>query len=468
MNREQRLPTATPPAAATAKRAAAGNPFLSGAFAPVAAETHAEQLTVRGEIPGELDGLYVRNGPNPLRPLPADKHHWFIGDGMVHGIRIAGGEARWYRNRYVGTHAVHKALGRPGIAGQPRGALDVVNTNVFAHAGSLWATVETGPVPIELDGELNSLRYGLFNSDRALGFTAHPHRDPLSGELHAICYDAQKHRELTYLCVDAQGRIAKLTPIPVRHGPMVHDCAITRTQVVVLDLPVTFSWWSMLKREPFPYAWNNRHAARVGLLPRAGAAADIRWYEVDPCYVFHTCNAYDLPDGSVVMDVVAHEHMFDSSRVGPEANTHPAFERWTLPAGGTRVQRARRCGREQEFPRLNEALTGQPYRYAYTVEFSVDQRTGQRVLKHDLETGETFTHQLGPAQRPSEFVFVARENAQVEDDGWLIGFAHNEASQRGEFHVLDARTLTPQAVVELPVRVPMGFHGNWVASGALR
>lgn len=452
----------------TARREAVANPFLTGAFAPVAAETSAENLTVRGELPVELNGQYLRIGPNPLRPSNAAKHHWFIGDGMVHGIGIADGKAGWYRNRYIGVNAVNKALGRPVIPGRPRGVLEVVNTNVFAHAGSLWATVEAGPLPIELDGDLNSLRHGLFNSEHSQGFTAHPHRDPLTGDLHAICYDAVKHRELRYVRVNPQGQIDKVTPIPVRHGPMVHDCAITRTRVVVLDLPVTFSWWSMLKREPFPYIWNERHPARVGLLPREGAAADIRWYEVDPCYVFHTCNAYDRPDGTVVMDVVVHEHMFDVSRVGPEANSHPAFERWTLPAGGTRVLRERRCSREQEFPRLNEAHTGQPYRYAYSVEFSVDQRTGQCVLKHDLETGETLAHQLGSALRPSEFVFVARDHAQFEDDGWLIGFAHNEDSQRGEFHVLDARTLSPQAAVDLQVRVPLGFHGNWVARDALR
>ena len=456
------------PAPTRAADLPAGNPFLLGAFAPVADETSTDKLAVRGVLPSELNGTYVRNGPNPLRAPQAAKHHWFIGDGMVHGIHLEDGQARWYRNRYIGASGVNKALGRPLIPGRPREGFEVVNTNVFAHAGRLWATVEAGPLPIELDADLNSLRHGLFDSDLSQGFTAHPHRDPLTGELHAICYDAVKHRELRYVRVNAEGEVDNVTPIPVRHGPMVHDCAITQTKVVVLDLPVTFSWWSMVKREPFPYVWNQRHPARVGLLPRDGDANGMRWFEVDACYVFHICNAYDLPDGTVVMDVVAHAHMFDASRVGPEVDTQPCFERWTLPAGGARVLRERRCTRAQEFPRLNEALTGLPYRYAYAVEFSVDQRTGQHVLKHDLASGETLAHQLGPAQRPGEFVFVSREHAQFEDDGWLMGFAHNEATQRGEFHVLDARTLASQAVVELPVRVPMGFHGNWVARGALR
>ncbi|MFT3856317.1 MAG: carotenoid oxygenase family protein [Aquabacterium sp.] len=226
--------------------------------------------------------------------------------------------------------------------------------------------------------------------------------------MHAVCYDAIQHRRLSYVRVDRSGKVDKTVHIPVKHGPMVHDCAITRSQVIVLDLPVTFSWWSLLKREPFPYIWNRRHPARVGLLPREGQAKDIRWLEVEPCYVFHPCNAYDRPDGSVVLDVVVHAHMFDHSRVGPEADTRPRFERWILPKEGRKVVRQLISEREQEFPRLNETLVGQPYRYAYAVEFTVDQRGGQSLLKHDLEAGGTVAHAFGADLKPGEFVFVPR------------------------------------------------------------
>src|SRR5690606_29151613 len=291
--------------------------------------------------------------------------------------------------RYIGSAKVQKALGRPLVPGETRGIFDTVNTNVYGHAGRIWASVEAGPTPVQLDGELNSVRHGMFDSPAKHPYSAHPHLDPITGDLHAICYDAIQHRSLSYIRVSAQGTVDKVVRIPVKHGPMVHDCAITRTQVVVLDLPVTFSWWSLLKRESFPYAWNKRHPARVGLLPRDGGAADIRWYDVDPCFVFHPCNAYDLPDGSVVMDVVAHRDMFNRSRTGPEIDTQPRFERWTLPAQGHRVERRVISERSQEFPRLNETRVGQPYRYAYAVEFEVDQSGGQHLLKHDLHSGQS-------------------------------------------------------------------------------
>jgi carotenoid cleavage dioxygenase-like enzyme len=464
---------------------AVDNLYLHGPFAPVNEELDSRALRVQGQIPPALNGLYVRIGPNPMKPPKAPRYHWFTGDGMVHGVRLQGGQASWYRNRYIGSKTAQKALGRPTLPGDTRGIFDTINTNVYAHAGRIWASVEAGPAPVQLNGALESVKHGLFDSPTTLPFSAHPHLDPLTGDMHAVCYDAIKHRQLQYLRVNAQGQVDKVVPIPVKHGPMVHDCAITRSQVVVMDLPVTFSWWALLKREPFPYHWNAKHPARVGLLPREGTAADMRWFDVDPCFVFHPCNAFDLPDGGVVMDVVVHRDMFNRSSIGPEADTQPRFERWTMPAGGTRVLRQVLHTTAQEFPRLDERLVTQPYRWAYAVGFDVNDKGGQQLFKHDLaevplataSSGApvpvqvlTQAHRFAPQCKPGEFVFVPNPQGQAEDDGWLLGYVANLATQKGELHVLDARDVSapPLAVVSLPGRVPMGFHGNWVDAAAVR
>lgn len=447
----------------------AGNPFLEGAFAPVSREITTHQLKVIGELPTGLNGMYVRIGPNPLKPQNPAKYHWFTGDGMVHGIKLANGQAQWYRNRWLGSKSVNKALGRPLLEGKTRGIFfDTVNTNVYGHAGRIWASVEAGTTPIELDAELNSVRHGLFDQPPTLPFTAHPHLDPISGDLHAISYDALKRNKVYYQRINAKGEMDKVVPIPVKNGPMIHDCAITRSQVIVLDLPVTFSWMELLKLH-FPYMWNKKHPARVGLLPRDGQARDIRWYEVDPCFVFHPCNAFDRPDGSVVLDVVVHRSMFDRSHQGPEGDTAPQFERWTLPAGGQRVVREVISMRSQEFPRLDERLVAQPYRYAYAIEGSLTPGHEHALLKHDLDQRVTTEHRFGPHRKAGEFVFVPRHEAAAEDEGWLVGFVQNTASGLGEFHVLDAQNMAApaQAIVEMTSPIPMGFHGNWIAASAL-
>jgi 8'-apo-carotenoid 13,14-cleaving dioxygenase len=444
----------------------ASNPWLEGRFAPVREERTDLDLRVTGRLPPELDGLYARIGPNPMEVRNPGAYHWFVGDGMVHGIRLRHGKAQWYRNRWVATDAVQARRGRPALPGSRRGVIDVVNTNVIGHAGRIWALVESGPLPIELDAELESVRRGLFDGAFSAAFSAHPHQDPGTGALHAICYDALAPMRVQHIVVDAGGRVTRVESIPVQHGPMIHDCAITASSVVILDLPVTFSVAEMLRGYPLPYRWNERHRARVGLLPKAGRAADVRWFDVDPCFVFHPCNAFDLPDGGAVIDVVVHPRIFHESHVGPEVG-EIAFERWTLDASTRRVGR-RVLGRgRQEFPRCDERRTGREYRFAYVSGF--DPMGGARpLLRYDLASGTVAEHGFGDRRTPGEFVFVPRSPTAAEDEGWLIGLVHALDGARTELVVLDARDFTGEAVatVELPAPVPMGFHGNWIAVSA--
>jgi len=382
---------------------------------------------------------------------------------MVHGGRLADGRAQWYRNRWVGTDAVQRRLGRARVPGPRRGAFETVNTNVIGHGGRLWALVEAGPYPVELDEQLNSVRHGLFDSRVSEAFSAHPHRDPATGALHAICYDVLRPRSVHHVVVSPDCRVTRVERIPVRHGPLVHDSALTQSSMVILDLPVTFSPRAAMGGDAFPFRWNDRHAARVGLLPKEESAEQVRWFEVDPCYAFHTANAVDLPDGGALLDVVVHARMFHRAEHGPEGDVPITFERWTLDAETRRVERAVLSDRPQEFPRFDERRTGAPYRHVYAAGFSRHHEP-QPLLRHDLEEGRTLSHHFGADHVPGTFVFVPRPNSSAEDDGWLVGYVHALSEENSELVILDAQDFEgePQAVVHLPHRVPMGFHGNWV------
>lgn len=444
------------------------HPFLTGIHAPMTEELTLAELPVTGTIPAALDGRYLRIGPNPIAPDPAS-HHWFIGDGMVHGVRIEGGRALWYKNRWIRSRRVADLRGVEAAPGPRHGLGDSVNTNVAAIGGRIFALVESGSYPVELSDALEEQTYNPFDDTLAGSFTAHPHLDPLTGEQHAICYEATDPTTVRHVVVDGSGRVIREEPIPVNHGPSIHDCAITARYVLVLDLPVTFSMKSLLAGHSFPYAWNPDHLARVGLLPRQGSAADIIWCDVDPCYVFHTCNAFDLPDGRVVVDVVTHESMFARSTQGPDS-VASAFERWTIDPAAHRVERTVMDASAQEFPRPDERRIGQPYRYAYTMalpEGRVDQFLGETTLyKHDLEVGTRQVHDFGPGRYPGEFVFVPAHADAAEDEGWLIGLVVNFPEETTDLVILNAQDFEgqPQASIRIPHRVPPGFHGNWIAS----
>ena len=442
----------------------APHPLLTGIHAPMTEELTLTDLAVEGTIPPELDGRYVRIGPNPVAPDPRS-YHFFAGDGMLHGIRIAGGRAHWYRNRWIRSTGVARVRGFAPAPG-PRHVFDTVNTSVLGHGGAAYALVEAGSTPVRFDDELGGQRYDDFAGTLPGSFTAHPRRDPATGELHAICYEAEDPARIRYNVVGTDGRVRRTVMIPVRHGPLIHDCAITARFVVILDLPLTLSLRAVMAGHGFPYRWNAAHPARLGLLPRDGAADDIRWLPLDPCFVFHTANAHDLPDGRLVLDAIVYDRMFDGDNAGPDTLPR-GFERWTIDPAACTVDRRTLNAAPQELPRIDERRTGLSYRYAYALGLpdTMDGRLADdgRLFKHDLDAGTCTEHAFGPGRTPGEFVFVPRSPDAAEDDGWLIGLVI-EAHEGTALEILEARDLAaaPVASVRLPHRVPPGIHGAWL------
>lgn len=455
------LALAEPPAETA--EAAKQNPFLAGAHRPMTGELTIEDLPVIGAIPAALDGRYLRIGPNPMAADP-ENYHWFTGDGMIHGLRIEDGRALWYRNRWVRSEAVTNALGEERTEG-PRHFFDTVNTNILGFAGKIFGLVEAGSTPVEIGETLETLRYTDFGGTLHGSFTAHPHVDPLTGEMHGICYDGSNPASIRYVVVTGEGKVRREVEIPVEHGPMIHDCAITRRFAIVLDLPVTFSMETAMAGHPFPYRWNPSHEARIGLLPREGEAADVIWCPVDPCYVFHAVNAFDAPDGRVILDVAVHDKMFSDSRAGPDSK-RSGLERWTIDPRTRAVERRTIDPTPQEFPRPDERRFGLPYRFAYTTALT-GAFLGGVLFKHDFEAGTRQAHDFGPGRHPGEFVFVPAHEDSAEDEGWLIGLVIDMNDETSELAILDAADFEgePLARVKIPHRVPPGFHGNWVAKG---
>lgn len=448
-----------------------GHPYLTGIHAPLQGEVTltGTQLRVTGTIPAALRGRYLRNGPNPALPPNPASYHWFLGAGMVHGLAIADGAALWYHGRWVRGREACERLGEPLPPGQRLPRNDAPNTNVIGVAGRTFAIVEAGGFPVELAHDLSTIAHNKFDGTLANGYTAHPHLCPVTGERHAICYRADVTDHVWHTVMDGDGHIVREEPIAVRHGPSIHDCAITPDHVLVFDLPVTFSMGRLVAGYGFPYEWNPAHQARVGVLERGAPGDSIIWCNVDPCYVFHPANAFVDAEGRIIVDVCAHDRMFAASTFGPDSQAVP-FERWTIDPAARTVDRMVIDARAQEFPRYDERRTGQPYRYAVTV--ALPQGEGQmmtigdtRLYRHDLIAGTSAVRDFGPGRHPGEFVFVPRPGGEAEDDGWYLGLVVDMTDETTDFVILDAADFTgpPAATIHLPHRIPPGFHGNWVA-----
>jgi carotenoid cleavage dioxygenase-like enzyme len=451
------------------------NTFLNGSFAPVTDEVTAFDLPVTGRIPAELSGRYLRNGPNPLG-LDDPNYHWFIGAGMVHGVRLRDGRAEWYRNRWVRSQQMAKALGETWPAGPVHDGDDfAANTHILQHGGRLLATVEAGALPYELTGELGTVGPCDFGGTLPGGYAAHTKLDPRTGELHAIAYYwAWDH--VQHIVISRDGQVIRTTDIPVPDGPMMHDFALTKKYVVLFDLPVTFSMAAASAGAQLPYTWNPAHPARVGLLPRDGSSSDVRWLAVEPCWVFHTLNAYDDDNGWVVVDVVAYAGAYDVSRLS--GNGPITLDRWTLDPAAGKVTRHRLDDRLQEFPRVDERVISRPHRYGYSAAIGEvnralislsgdfdDQAFANALLKHDLAHGTTEAHEFGRDATAGEAVFAPASPAAPEDDGYVMAFVHNPDRGAADLVILAAQDFRgePVAQIHLPARIPLGFHGNWIA-----
>jgi carotenoid cleavage dioxygenase len=461
------------------------NPFLQGNFAPWRLEGVGEDLEVEGQIPPELAGTYYRNGPNPALE-PAGRYHWFDGDGMIHALTLADGRAR-YRNRWVRSAGLleERRAGRalfPGLLSidpseAPR-LKNTANTNIVWHAGRLLALMEAA-LPTRLAPDtLDTLGEYDFAGRLVGPMTAHPKIDPDTGEMLFFGYSPFPPH-LQYHVADADGALVRSEAIDVAWPSMMHDFAVTTDHVVFILCPLVFSFDRIAERGGV-FSWEPDRGTRLGVMPRRGGSADVRWFETDPCYVFHPLNAY-AEGQTIVLDVARYGRL---DFMQPPAARDPAWRdqnaarlhRWRidLAAGGVTAEPLDDvvC----EFPRVDERRLGHRHRFGYVAARGPEQKADRlpvftALRRYDLVRGTAETRAFGPGNGVGEPLFVPRHPHAAEDEGYVIALAYDQRQNASAFHVLDARDIAgrPLAVVRLPHRVPYGFHGNWVpAQGSRR
>jgi carotenoid cleavage dioxygenase-like enzyme len=439
--------------------------YASAAFAPVYDERTSWHLPVTGSIPEELDGVFLRNGPNPPPVAFEGTYHWFVPDGMIHGVKLHGGRAVWYRNRWVRTEALGAKIAMPPAGGPDDVGLfpNASNTSVVAHAGRVLSLEEHG-LPYQIDTELNTVgRYDFHGKLRA-PMTAHPKIDPVSGEMFFTSFGPLPPY-LQYHVVGADGVLRRSETIDVKGPSLMHDWAMTENHVLFFDLPVVFDS-EYLTASGFPYRWDDDYGARVGVMPKEGANDDVRWFEIDPCFFVHSANAYE-DAGSIVLEAPRYPTFMEVGKPDILAQgVGSALCRWTFDLTTGRVNESVLDDRAVEFPRINEQRMGRQHGFSYAIGGQLTEKpvVFDSIVKHDSRTGGSSVHRMDHGRVPSEAIFVPAQDAKSEDEGWLLSFVYEPRRDASDLVIVDASRFTaaPQAVIELPTRVPFGFHGTWV------
>lgn len=473
------------------------HPYRTGAWRPNLVEYDASDLdVVEGAIPEDLDGVYLRNTENPLKPAIAGRYHPFDGDGMVHAIDFAGGKAS-YRNRFVRTEGFEAELeaDRPlwaGILESPdrserdgwgarRRMKDASSTDIVVHDGAaLTSFYQCGDLyrldPTSLATMGRAGWGGRFPKD--VGVSAHAKVDPRTGELLFFNY-GKDAPFMHYGCVAPGGELVEYVPVPLPGPRLPHDMAFTEHFAILNDFPLHWDPELLAKGAHRARYYPDR-PSRFALVPRRARGAAIRWFEASPTYVLHFTNAYEEGD-EVVLEGFHQGDPSPSLRPGEppislfmrsldmnELKTRLHRWRFDLRTGTTKEEFLDDAF--TEFPTLNRAVAGQRHRYVYAMTGWPGWFLFDGMVRYDLRTGARQSYRFPPGVFASESPMAPRTSAVREDDGYVVTFVANMVDDTSECHVFDASAIDrgPLARVRLPERISSGTHACWAPRAALR
>jgi carotenoid cleavage dioxygenase len=473
------------------------NPYLHGPYTPVVSEITAVDLRVtHGEIPADLYGAYLRNGPNPILP-PRGMYHWFDGDGMVHGVYFREGRASYIR-KWVQTRALHEEIatgkvelsgvmgpfdlarmvGRESIAVNPDYCKDTSNTTLNLHHGKLlsaWYNAgrvyRLDPLTLETEGEET------FSGALRTTLNAHAKVDQRTGEL--IDYDYGDFQSyLTYYVVSADGTVRHQTRVDLPGPRLPHDTTITARYTILHDFPL-FHDPELLQRTGRRILQFRRDIpSRFGVIPRYGTQEQIRWFEFEPGYVLHMVNAWEDGDWIVMDGCFQPDPTIRRDPAEGELGSMLAYlrykgslRRWRMNLKTGEKHEAQLDDLNVEFCLPDVYLYGQRTRYSYHQLIPTDLQTlaFEGLVKYDHEKGGREVYPYPRGWFPSEAPFAKSTRGGSEDSGYVITLAANAADYGSEAWIFDATRITagPIARVQLPGRVPTGFHATWIAGREL-
>ncbi|MCB2109028.1 MAG: carotenoid oxygenase family protein [Rhodobacteraceae bacterium] len=466
--------------------AAADNPYLQGLYAPLANELAGEVCEVEGTLPPDLEGIYLRNGPNPGF-APPNRYHWFDGDAMIHGLVIRDGRAT-YTNRWIETagRLAERDAGRaiwPGLMGPfdfslPGGPLkDTANTDLVYFNGRVLALWYHTGQPYAVD-PVSLATKGRETLDGTLPFpiSAHAHVDELTGEMLLFSF-GERPPYMKYGVVSADGKLIHQTPIELPGPRVPHDMGFTANYSILHDLPFFHDIEILRTKKRRVATFYPDMPARFAVVPRFGSNADVRWFDAKPCYVLHIVNCWEDGDWIVMdgyrsadpkpkPDAADGELASMLAYLRLEAN----FYRWefNLKTGETRERDIDDLN--AEFPSINRAWGGQRTRYSYAQHIPHERTLSFKgLVKYDNQTGRREMIDYGEGVYGSEAPFAPRTGATEEDDGYLVSFTTRIGDWRSECQIFDARNIEngPICRVKLPQRLPAGFHATWIRGDQL-
>jgi carotenoid cleavage dioxygenase-like enzyme len=466
--------------------------YLSGRFAPVPAETDADNLVVDGSLPEDLHGVFMRNGPNPKFPPLGSYTYPLEGDGMIHAVWLSDGRAR-YRNRWVSTAGLRaeERAGRALFGGIMTPAfvdqgllgpdpdpgwpvkLDAF-INIVRHGGHYLA-LEEGTPPYEVGPELDTIGRFDFGGGLPLGICAHPRIDPRSGELVVFRYDVQPPY-VTWASIGPDGSVTRPpTEVAGLDQPyMIHDFTITEHYAVFIIGPAILNLAALSGGGGDVLSWQPDLGTKIAVVPRSGSGRTVL-AELDAFWAWHFANAYEDRRGQqVIVDFPRWSRISLGAgdrrpAGGPAAPVRGSFCRASIDVARGTARLTVLDDGPSEFPRIDDRLTGRRHRYvlagADSGRHGLLPGEHDRLVRYDMKAGRPESWETDASI--GEVVFAPRPGTPAdraeELDGYYLTLARSVADDRSWLYVWDAAEFPgpPRARVAIPAVVPNGLHANW-------
>ncbi|MEL4896545.1 carotenoid oxygenase family protein [Crocosphaera sp. Alani8] len=441
------------------------NIFLQGINAPVFEEVEINNLKTSGKVPEELQGMYLRNGPNPMFK-PSSYNYPLEGDGMLHSINFNRGKVS-YKNRWIQTRGLTYEM----FEGQEITELkfkNYANTNIIGYGNKLLALYEIG-LPYAIDNNLETVGEWDFNGQLEQSMTAHPKLDPKTGELHFYRYSFFNSPYLHYYIADKNGNIIRKTPINVSEPVMFHDMVITDNYAIFFHCPLVFNL-QQAKEENQPFVWQPQAGTTVILVDRHNNDKKPIYLQTDAFWVWHFMNGFE-ENGKVIIDFVHYPKINMESHWQAILNNKSNLQRMTIDLKTQQIISESLDDHYVDFPTINNDKIGQAYSFGYAPYIDTELLSKRKIpnyfpslIQYDLAKKTHKIHQFKPGCYGGEAAFIPSSKGESELDGYVVTFVYNENTNTSDFVIIDPRNFAsePIATVHLPVRVPGGFHGNWI------
>ena len=439
------------------------------------------ECEVEGAIPPELEGAYFRTGGD--RQYPSLEDDIILnGDGIASVFRFEDGhvsfrmryvqttrlkaerEARRrlygvYRNKYTDDDSVSNLPDRDNTA----------NTYAFNHHGELFMLREDSR-PYRVDPEtLETLEIGDFGGLKSTAVTAHPKIDPVTGEWwsYGVFAGGEPTTDASLHVFDKDGRLIREEWFQTPYPGLSHDFGVTREHVIVPIMPLLADE-KRLREGGAYYQYDPDLPSKWGVMPRAGTADQMRWFDIPNLVMGHVMNAFSEGD-LVHIDVPMSPgncFCFFKDKHGnfPQpAETVTQITRITFDLSKPDDQAVSLHplqGAYGDMPKIDDRFAMEQYRIGY---FAFRDPPNMGIGQIDWETEEIRYHVVegGAAQEP---LFVPRSENAPEGDGFILTAVDRFAEKRTDLLILDGNDVSRPAIatIKLPFALPMSFHGSWM------